>query len=200
MGRAAVLNSERSRARHREILNEAMRIVGEKGYYGFGLQELADRCGVTKAGLLHYVGSKEQLLLSLLEDRDAANERAALALVGARSDALAQADDRRERLLEALVAIVCNNAKQAEATRLQVVLRAEAINREHPAHRYFHSREASKQTLLAEALEGIVSVPTSTARAIISLISGLEEEWLREDQAFDLVEESRRALRALMTP
>src|ERR1700741_2401727 len=56
--------------RRKQFLAEAARIIGERGYFGFGLQELAERCRVTKAGLLHHFGSKDQLLVELLQERD----------------------------------------------------------------------------------------------------------------------------------
>lgn len=198
MAKAASPTSQRARDRHQGILDEALLLVGEKGYYGFSLQELAERCELTKAGLLHYVGSKEQLLLALLEQRDATNERAVLELAGQEISVSPPGESRGERLLRALKTVVATNADRPELTRLQVVLRAEAINPGHPAHGYFVSREASKQALLAEALEGVVAQPASRARSIIALMSGLEEEWLREGCAFDLVAESAAALKQLL--
>ena len=45
--------------RRAEILNAAVELFGTLGYYGTSLQKIADRVGLTKAGVLHYVGSKE---------------------------------------------------------------------------------------------------------------------------------------------
>ena len=47
--------------RRAEILNAAVELFGMLGYYGTSLQKIADRVGLTKAGVLHYVGSKEGL-------------------------------------------------------------------------------------------------------------------------------------------
>src|ERR1700740_714871 len=56
--------------RRAQILDEATRLIGQRGYYGLGIRELSLRCQLTDAGLLHYFGSKEKLLTALLEDRD----------------------------------------------------------------------------------------------------------------------------------
>jgi AcrR family transcriptional regulator len=60
----------RPELRRAQILNEAVRLIGERGNYGFSIQELAQRRQLTNPGLLHYFGSKDKLLMALLEDRD----------------------------------------------------------------------------------------------------------------------------------
>ena len=59
--------------RRSEILNAAVECFGTLGYYGTSLQKIATMVGLTKAGVLHYVGSKEGLLHAVLDemyDRD----------------------------------------------------------------------------------------------------------------------------------
>ncbi len=56
--------------RRRQILDEAVLVIGRHGYYGFSIQDLADRCGLTVAGVLHHFRTKVGLLVALLEDRD----------------------------------------------------------------------------------------------------------------------------------
>src|ERR1700751_3581873 len=56
--------------RRAQILDEATKLIGQRGYYGFGIRELAQRCEITDAGLLHHCGSKEKLLIAVLEARD----------------------------------------------------------------------------------------------------------------------------------
>lgn len=54
--------------RRREIMDAAVRLVGEKGYYGTSLKEIADAVGMSQPGLLHYIGTKEGLLSMLITD------------------------------------------------------------------------------------------------------------------------------------
>jgi AcrR family transcriptional regulator len=53
------------RDRHREILETAARLICEQGYEGTGVQDIAEACGLTKAGLYHHIRSKEHLLLEI---------------------------------------------------------------------------------------------------------------------------------------
>ena len=56
--------------RKAEIIAAAGKLIGEKGYYGTSLKDIADAIGMSQPGLLHYIGNKERLL-SLLVTRDA---------------------------------------------------------------------------------------------------------------------------------
>lgn len=51
----------------RRILERAARLIYEKGYEGTSMQDIADACGLTKAGLYHHVPTKEALLLAIME-------------------------------------------------------------------------------------------------------------------------------------
>src|SRR3954453_10571238 len=56
--------------RRAEILRAAAHTFGSKGYKNGSLAQGADQGGVTPAGVLHHFGSKEQLLVEVLEYRD----------------------------------------------------------------------------------------------------------------------------------
>jgi AcrR family transcriptional regulator len=56
---------EELKDRHRAILETAARVICERGYEGAGVQDIADACGLTKAGLYHHIRSKEHLLLEI---------------------------------------------------------------------------------------------------------------------------------------
>src|SRR5262245_44163502 len=53
--------------RLRGILERAARLIYQKGYEGTSMQEIADACGLTKAGLYHYIATKEALLSAIME-------------------------------------------------------------------------------------------------------------------------------------
>jgi AcrR family transcriptional regulator len=57
--------ADSSKDRHRQILETAARLICEKGYDGASIQDIADACGLTKAGLYHHIRSKEHLLLEI---------------------------------------------------------------------------------------------------------------------------------------
>jgi AcrR family transcriptional regulator len=57
--------TESAKDRHRKILETAARLICEKGYEGASIQDIADACSLTKAGLYHHIRSKEHLLLEI---------------------------------------------------------------------------------------------------------------------------------------
>lgn len=184
--------------RRRLILDHATSIVSERGYNGFGLQELAQRCGLTKPGLLHHFPSKEDLLIAVLRDRDQRDE---IAVVAATWD-MARTGDAGHLSLpqvrDTFRAIVARNSTQAELVRLYAILRGEALNPQHPAFDYFNQRESAVRTLFSQMIAPHVANPPAIARQLMALMLGLEMQWLRDEQSFDLVAEWDHALAALL--
>src|SRR5262245_171680 len=64
---------KRSGQRRAEIPHAAPAGFGARGYANGSLVEIAERVGMTHAGVLHHFGSKEQLLIAVLEYRDDAD-------------------------------------------------------------------------------------------------------------------------------
>lgn len=54
------------RNRDAEILDAATSVFSQKGYSAASLQEIADRVGILKGSLYHYIDSKESLLFRIL--------------------------------------------------------------------------------------------------------------------------------------
>lgn len=52
--------------RRSEILERAARLICERGYGSTSIQDIAEACGLTKAGLYHHIRSKEQLLVEIM--------------------------------------------------------------------------------------------------------------------------------------
>jgi TetR/AcrR family transcriptional regulator, cholesterol catabolism regulator len=57
---------EEAKRRHRAVLEMAAKVICERGYEGASIQEIATACGLTKAGLYHYIRSKQHLLLEIM--------------------------------------------------------------------------------------------------------------------------------------
>lgn len=186
--------------RRQRVLDEAQRLIGERGYHGFGIQELASRCDLTKPGLLHHFGSKDQLLIALLRDRDVRHEEALFPLLGEDFERAEEAEDKRTLFIRGFRTLFERNVAQPELMRLHTILRVEAINPSHPAHVYFQAREAAKLELIAARLAAFVPFPQSVARQLSALMTGLEEQWLRSGCQFDLVAEFDRGIIKLLPP
>jgi AcrR family transcriptional regulator len=174
--------------RRAQILEGATRIISQQGYNGFAVQELARRCGITNAGVLHYFGTKEGLLIALLEDRDR-RDAAAVHTLAALTGHEDHGGMSLDKLLQVLHAIVARNSVQPEFVRLYAVLRAEALNHAHPARRYFIEREAVVLDAFARMVAPHVATPHATARQLLAVMSGLEDQWLRADHGLDLIAE-----------
>ena len=56
--------------RRDEILRAAMETFAARGFHHGSLADVAERVGMTHAGVLHHFGSKDRLLLEVLEYRD----------------------------------------------------------------------------------------------------------------------------------
>ncbi len=54
------------KSRRQAILETAARVICERGYEGASIQDIADACNLTKAGLYHHIRSKEHLLLEIM--------------------------------------------------------------------------------------------------------------------------------------
>ncbi|CAN7288506.1 TetR family transcriptional regulator [Phenylobacterium sp. LjRoot225] len=185
--------------RRQQILEAAIRLIGQLGYHGFTVQKLAQQCGLTNGGLLHYFGSKEQLLVSILEERDRREAEIIPADVEFQQATSGEAEYSRASVLRMFRAIVARSIAQPELLRLLIVLQSEALSREHPAHDYFLRREGMVLAEFANVLTGHVENPRGAARRILALMGGLEQQWLRADQAFDLAAECDEAF-ALVLP
>ncbi len=177
------------------ILDEAVRIIGEKGFSAFSVSQLARRSGVTDAGLLHHFGSKSELLVAVLRRSDALDEEAvSLALRSAGVDQVQDANVARAVLRQ----IVSRNAQQAELLRLRVMLRTEALMTDHPAHLFFVQREVATKEMFREMFANFADDPLSCARQVIASMQGLEIQWVRELQGFDLTAEWEKVAQKLL--
>ena len=171
--------------RRAAVIDEAIRIIGEQGYNGFSINDLAKRCGLTTAGLLHHFNSKDGLLIALLEERDRRDHAA----IAGRLEMRRGQTLTREQALQVLHAIVRQNANQPHLVRLYAMLRVEALVQDHPAQKYFLERENGTRATIADMIANHVPDPAATARQLTATMHGLEVQWLREDCGFDLVEE-----------
>jgi len=57
-------------ARRQQILERAIEVFADKGAEGTSLRAIAERIGVSHAALLHYFGSREELLVEVLRESE----------------------------------------------------------------------------------------------------------------------------------
>lgn len=176
------------------IVNEAIRFIGERGYNGFTVQALAEQCGLSNAGLLYYFGSKDQLLISLLDEVERRETENVAPLANAAANERTDGEGLPARAFQLLRTIVKGFVDRPEIGRFALVLQSEALDQSHPAHEWFSIREKAVLKLFTQLASPLVEEPESCARQLAALMFGLEQQWIRADQDFDLLAEWEKAI------
>jgi AcrR family transcriptional regulator len=170
--------AERSRA----ILEAAMSVFGANGYNKGTLSEVAEQVGMTHAGVLHHFGSKEGLLIALLQYRDGE----AVAGVGARNQV------EGPPFLAHLMQTVEENTRRPGGVQTYAVLSGESVTDGHPAQDYFRDRYDTLRDKLAGVLDEVTggraepSELRDSASALIAVMDGMQLQWLLEPGSVDM--------------
>ena len=179
--------------RRQQIMEATCRLIAERGFWGLSMQDVADQCGLTVPGLLHYVDSKAGLLVAVLEHRDIEDARSLRVELGAGENEVPDewwdGGPQGVDLRQLCAATVRRNAQQPEIVRLFAVLQIEALNPSHPAHDYFAARQAQVVASFAGLARELTDRPEVLARQIVAMMDGLQVQWLRAPETIDLVEE-----------
>lgn len=129
--------------RRQSIIEAAADVFGSKGTANGTLQEVADRVGMTRAGVLHYFGSKRGLLEAVLRNRD--------------SSEVAEFDQghlpRGAQAFRHLVETAELNASRPNVVRTFVTLSAESVTENNPGNTYFHERYDGLRNELKERMQ-----------------------------------------------
>lgn len=181
--------------RRRQIMEVTTRLIAERGFWGLSMQDVADGCGLTVPGLLHHVGSKDGLLIAVLEHRDSVDGESLAAELGRDLESLDSLDGIDLR--QVCSALVRRNATQPEIVRLFAVLEAESLTPSHPAHAYFIARQEETIAVFTALAKRVTDHPESLARQIVAMMDGLQIQWLRSPETTSLVDEWEAAATAL---
>ena len=176
--------------RRREVLNAAVELIGERGFNGMSVQDVADRVGISKQGVLRYVGSKDNMLAMVYHEYYNAvgspEEFRASGLPGSGPGAM--------RFPAYLRFLVQCNAQRRMLVQLFSMLQVESFNPRHPLHEEFARRpEAIWRYYSGFAWEipqwvGQWQDMRPLVRRAMEIMDGVQLRWLREP-AIDLCEE-----------
>lgn len=170
-------------ARRAEIVRAARESFAERGYAKASLRDIAERAGITHAGLLHHFRDKDELLAAVLADRDAEEWQQGLDQV-----------EGPDQLAPYLAGLMRRHQKAPELMRLWIELAAAASRPGHPAHTYFVERYERSRAQFAdgfpdEAARGALRegvTPESAAVLFQAVLNGLQLQWVL-DQDLDIV-------------
>lgn len=163
----------KSAERRRSIVDAAFEVFASRGYRGGSLQDVADKVGLSQTSLLHYFPSKRDLLVAVLNKRDAEADTGPIGQMDA---------DFETTLVE--------QAKYNEGVpgliELYSVLCGEAVTTDYPGRDYFVSRFARLRDeysteLIALREQGRLKPgvdPERAASSIVALWDGIQLQWL----------------------
>lgn len=183
--RTASRRSNAARERLEQIVLAAVKIINARGYNGMSLQAVANEVGITQAGVLHYVGNKQGLLLEVIQhyykqSSDTDDYLTLFAPGGA-------FEGQKPKIPEYLRLIVAENANQPELVMLFQTLNTEAMSPESPMHEYFnnYSREATHPSgAPAWSVPNGVDAEETLSCALAAMY-GLEGRWLARPDEID---------------
>lgn len=186
----------KSADKRQQILDAALTAYAEAGSRKVTVRDIAERVGMTDAGVVHHFGGREALLTAVLAARDAA-------------DAATYGDLGAARPADLLT----HNARTPGLVKLFVDLAAAAAEPEHPAHDFFTERYDDLRTRIAASLTSGPPRPTREpttppdpawiARILVAAVDGLQLQWLLNpeiDMADDIETLCAVLLAALPSP
>jgi len=182
--------------RRQDILRAAMETFGAKGSTNGTLADIAERVGMTRAGVLHHFGSKDALLREVLEFRD--------------RDDVAHLFDQQmpggPALFAHLVGTSLRNRLRPGIVQVYTVLSAESVTDDHPARAYFENRYRTLRADIDRAFRALCTeqgVSDTTridvgAASILAVMDGLQLQWLLDPSEVDLAGSSEFAIQAIV--
>lgn len=183
--------------KRQQIIKAASEVFGMKGTSNATLEEIANKVGMTRSGILHHFGSKRALLLSVLQYRDSS------AVEGLESHHIPGG----EALFRHLISTARRNEQKPGLVYTFVTLSAESITEGNPGHDYFYERYANLRNEITDALIAMAKERRTTidmgkaimaSSAILAVMDGLQLQWLLDGQSVSLSESTEFAINAIV--
>ncbi len=188
---AKTTKGERSRVR---IIATARDLLAQADLQSLTLDEVADRSGVAKSSVLWHFGSKNGLLLSVVEDVFVQLEQTLITVSENQNEVMSTAERLHE--LATLLADAMQKTPEANALLIAFMVNqtsdAEILDRIRGMYRQFRN---TIQALLAD-VAGLEQ--GETAIAILALIDGVYLQWLLDPKQVNLGDSLRAGLSALI--
>ena len=167
-------------------MGEALRLIGQRGFNGSTIRELALACGLSQAGMLHYFSSKDELLAGAIDHFRTCEEAAVAHLVSACEAKVRQGKSALAEFTQLLREVLARNITNPEIARFVVVIQAEALDPEHPAYETFCAMQAATLSFYRRILDPITADAEAAARGLYAAMFGLMQQWVRGPEKFDV--------------
>lgn len=179
--------------RRQQILDAAIQVFTTRGYRAGSTREVARVANVSPSNLTHHFRTKEELLLAILERRDAESPDQRTGTHDLAADVLAQA--RWNQTVPGLIA-------------LYTVLSAESVTEDHPGRDYFTERFTAVRRGFQEEFEKLRDAgrlrpgvdPRLAAASITALWDGIQLQWLLQPDEVDVVVHLEAFLNLILEP
>jgi len=174
------------RGTRERIIETAIGVFASRGFRSVPLDVIAEEAGVTRQGLLYHFDSKAELLVAVLEQHEQENAE--------RGVELFEANNRD--LIATMRAYVRASVGNRGLIRMLLVLAAEAMDTEHPAHdffveRYRRTRAGIEGWIADEQAAGrmLDDVPPRRLAAVaVAVADGLQLQEYLDEGSVDLEE------------
>lgn len=182
-------------ARRQEIVAAGLVVFSSSGFHGASLRDVAERAGLSQAGLLHHFPSKKHLLKAVLTWRDDEARRQL-------GESVPPGLDRIRRLIAWSPA-----TRTRELVQLEVIVSAEGSAAGHPVHGYVRERHASALEVVRQAFQSAAARGelrpdvdcAGAARTLTALMTGLQVHWLLDPDRVDIEGDLKRCLQPWLT-
>ena len=180
-------------ARREQILEAAVEVFAERGFRGASFDEVAERAGLTRQGVLHYFPSKKKLMVGVLRYREEMHREH---LADSHAD-----EDWPSQLAE----VVAFDHKIPALAQAHSKLIAEGTVEDDPIWQdvrdyYLALQEYVTERLVeryGERLPSGLSV-RAAAMALLAMLDGLQEHWLLDQEKTDYPEIMREVFSVLL--
>lgn len=176
---------QREQATRRAVLDAAVACILERGFYRASSNEIARRAGVTWGVIQHHFGTRESLMLAVLED---GSRRFAEVI----DNGVIDGDNVAERVSQLLDVLAAHYGTQEYLAYMQVALNMDhdpATSAEVRATLNEVARRSTEQvrTLVRAALGPATSVPDLAATVFLALRGFVVSQLLLETMTYDTV-------------
>ena len=182
-------------ARRQEIVAAGLVVFSSSGFHRTSLRNVAERAGLSQAGLLHHFPSKEHLLKAVLTWRD--------------DEARRQLGESVPPGLDLIRRLIARSptTRTRELVQLDVMVSAEGSAASHPVHGYVRERHASALEAVRQAFQRAATRGelrpdvdcAGAARTLTALMTGLQVQWLLDPDQVDVEGDLKRCLQPWLT-